>query len=94
MTAKSDDARPMPRPGILDIAPYVPGKSGPKGVKVHKLSSNESALGASPKAVAAFTAAAASLELYPDGSAGELREAIAARYGLKRGSHRLRRWLR
>jgi len=34
-------------------------------------------------AVAAFTAAAASLQLYPDGSATELREAIAARYGLK-----------
>jgi histidinol-phosphate aminotransferase len=33
--------------------------------------------------MAAFTAAAASLELYPDGSATELREAIAARYGLK-----------
>ncbi len=83
MTIETDDARPWPRPGILDIAPYVPGKSGPKGVKVHKLSSNESALGASPRAVAAFTAAAASLELYPDGSAAELREAIAARYGLK-----------
>jgi histidinol-phosphate aminotransferase len=52
-------------------------------MKVHKLSSNESALGASPKAVAAFASAASSLKLYPDGSATELREAIAARYGLK-----------
>ncbi len=83
MTMQAYDARPMPRPGILDIAPYVPGYSGPKGMKVHKLSSNESALGASPKTIAAFAAAAASLELYPDGSAGELREAIAMRYGLK-----------
>jgi histidinol-phosphate aminotransferase len=83
MTLQADSARPIPKPGIMDIAPYVPGKSGPKGAKVHKLSSNESPLGASPRAVAAFTAAAASLELYPDGSAAELREAIAIRYGLK-----------
>jgi histidinol-phosphate aminotransferase len=73
---------PRPRPGILDIAPYVPGKSGKPGGKVHKLSSNESPLGASPRAVAAFRAAAGSLALYPDGSASELRQAIAARYGL------------
>jgi histidinol-phosphate aminotransferase len=83
MKLQADGARPIPKPGIMDIAPYVPGKSGPKGMKVHKLSSNESPLGASPKAVAAFAAAAASLELYPDGSATELREAIAMRYGLK-----------
>jgi histidinol-phosphate aminotransferase len=74
---------PQPRPGILDISPYVPGKSGKAGGKVHKLSSNESPLGASPEAVAAYRAAAEALALYPDGSAFELREAIAARYGLK-----------
>jgi histidinol-phosphate aminotransferase len=39
-------------------------------------------LGASPKAIAAFGAAAGTLALYPDGSATALREAIAARYGL------------
>ena len=76
-------ANPQPRPGILDITAYAPGKSGATGAKVHKLSSNESPLGASPKAVAAYRAAAHQLELYPDGSATLLREAIAARYGLK-----------
>lgn len=76
-------ARPEPKKGILEIAAYVPGKSGAKGARVFKLSSNESPLGASPKAVAAFAAEAARLELYPDGSATALREAIAARYGLK-----------
>lgn len=76
-------ARPQPRPGILDIAAYVPGKSGAKGAKVYKLSSNESPIGASPKAMAAYKAAAETLELYPDGSATALREAIASRYGLK-----------
>jgi histidinol-phosphate aminotransferase len=75
-------ARPQPKAGILDIEPYVPGKSGAKGAKVFKLSSNESPLGASPKAIAAYRAAADTLELYPDGSAGALRDAIAARYGL------------
>ncbi len=75
--------RPVPKPGILDIAPYVPGKSGAKGSKVYKLSSNESPLGASPKAIAAFAAVGSQLELYPDGAATGLREAIAARYGLR-----------
>jgi histidinol-phosphate aminotransferase len=75
-------ARPAPKPGILDIAGYVPGKSGTKGGKVYKLSSNESPLGASPKAVDAFRAEAGKLALYPDGSAHALRTAIANRYGL------------
>jgi histidinol-phosphate aminotransferase len=34
--------RPQPRPGVLDIEAYVPGKSSAPGVaKVFKLSSNE-----------------------------------------------------
>ncbi|MDE2386024.1 MAG: histidinol-phosphate transaminase [Alphaproteobacteria bacterium] len=81
--AQHDLNGPQPKPGILDIHAYVPGKSGPKTGKTHKLSSNESAVGASPKAVAAFEAAAGELALYPDGSAAALREAIAKRHGLK-----------
>jgi histidinol-phosphate aminotransferase len=76
---------PEPRPGILDIAPYVPGKSEATGhATPFKLSSNESALGPSPRAVAAFRAAADTLHLYPDGSAGTLRQTIADRHGLHR----------
>ena len=76
-------AAPRPRPGILEIAPYVPGSAGPGGPgKVHKLSSNESALGASPDAVAAYVAAGEKLHLYPDGSARALREKIAEVCGL------------
>ena len=42
-----------PKPGILEIAPYVGGRASVPGVaKVHKLSSNESPLGPSPKALA------------------------------------------
>ncbi len=75
--------RPVPRPGVLAIEAYVPGKSGAPGAhKVHKLSSNETPLGPSPKALAALQAAAGTLELYPDGTSARLREAIATRYGL------------
>jgi histidinol-phosphate aminotransferase len=75
-------ARPEPRPGVMQIEAYVPGKSAAVGVaKIHKLSSNETPLGPSPKAAAAV-ANANHLELYPDGAATKLREAIGARYGL------------
>ena len=76
-------ARPVPRPGVLSIEAYVPGKSAaPGAAKVYKLSSNETPLGPSPRAVEAARAGAARLELYPDGSASSLRGAIAAKYGL------------
>jgi len=79
----SEISKPVPRPGILDIAAYVPGKEGAPGVaRVYKLSSNETPLGASPKAIAAFKAAADELERYPDGQATELRKAIAEVNGL------------
>ena len=74
---------PTPRPGILDIEPYVPGESSlPGGVKPIKLSSNETPLGPSPRAIAAYQAVAAELSRYPDGSAGALRRAVGRRYGL------------
>jgi histidinol-phosphate aminotransferase len=75
-------SRPAPKPGIMDIEAYVPGKSSAKGAKIFKLSSNESPIGASSKAMEAFKSASDSLALYPDGSATALRNAIAARYGL------------
>ncbi|HWM83791.1 MAG TPA: histidinol-phosphate transaminase [Pseudolabrys sp.] len=75
--------RPQPRPGVLDIAPYVPGKSSAPGVdKVFKLSSNETPLGPSPHAIAAYQTTGTHLEDYPDGAATELRAAIGRRYGL------------
>ncbi|WP_316229515.1 histidinol-phosphate transaminase [Bradyrhizobium sp. SZCCHNR1070] len=77
-------SRPVPNPGILDIAPYTPGKS-PKpepGRKVFKLSANETPFGPSPKAIAAFTHAATHLEDYPEGTSRVLRQAIGRAYGL------------
>jgi len=82
-TMSIDMTKPVPRPGILDIAAYVPGKEHAPGVaRVFKLSSNETPLGASPKAIAAFRSAADQLERYPDGQATELRQAIAEVNGL------------
>jgi histidinol-phosphate aminotransferase len=74
--------RPTPQPGILDIAPYLPGKSGKPGSNAVKLSANESPLGASPKALAAMVEAAGRLEIYPEGSSRVLREALADVHGL------------
>jgi histidinol-phosphate aminotransferase len=76
-------SRPQPRSGVLDIAAYVPGKSHAPGVaKVYKLSSNETPLGPSPKAIEAYRQVAAHLEDYPDGAATDLREAIGRVFGL------------
>src|SRR5690606_24920964 len=67
----------------MNIAPYVPGRESVPGVaRVFKLSSNENPFGASDAAVEALRRVAASLSLYPDGQASELREAIAAVHGL------------
>ncbi len=74
---------PTPKPWIMEIAPYVPGRSTTDdGRKVIKLSSNENALGTSDDARAAFAAHSHDLERYPDASAAALREAIAAKYDL------------
>ena len=61
----------------------MPGESSvPGGIKPIKLSSNETPLGPSPKAIAAYRAAADELDRYPDGAATALRDAIARQYGL------------
>lgn len=75
--------RPQPKPGVMDISAYVPGKESIEGVaKVWKLSSNETPLGPSPKALEAIAAATNRLEAYPDGNAKKLRAAIAEVHGL------------
>lgn len=75
---------PTPRPGILEIAPYIGGESKVAGVsRVIRLASNESALGPSPRAVAAYHAEAPEIFRYPDGGSVALRQAIARRHGLE-----------
>jgi len=76
-------ASPVPGPGILDIAPYVGGESKAAGVeRPIRLASNESALGPSPKAIAAYKALAGEIHRYPDGGAAELRAALGRHHGL------------
>ena len=72
-----------PKPGIQEITPYVAGRaSPPEGPFAIKLSSNESALGPSPAALAAYRAAGDGLSFYPEGSARTLRDTIGETYGL------------
>ncbi|MBV8777231.1 MAG: histidinol-phosphate transaminase [Alphaproteobacteria bacterium] len=74
---------PAPGPGILDISPYVGGDAKIEGVaRPIRLASNESALGPSPKAVEAYRALAGDIHRYPDGSADELRHALAEHHRL------------
>ncbi len=80
---------PVPRPGILDIVPYVGGEARIAGVeRPIRLASNESALGPSPKAMAAFRALAGEIHRYPEGSARSIargdRAALTA--STRRGS--------
>jgi histidinol-phosphate aminotransferase len=77
-------ARPIPKPGIMGIAPYKPGKAAAEGVvDPVKLSANENILGCSEKAQAAYAIAAGALNLYPAGRADILRAAVAEKYGLE-----------
>ncbi len=73
-----------PRPGVLDIAPYVGGESTAPGAnRVIKLSSNENPFGPSPGVLDAYLAAAKGLAQYPDGGHLALRQAIAGVHGLE-----------
>ena len=75
---------PVPRPGLMEITPYVGGESGLSGQdRVVKLASNEGALGPSPKAVAAYRRIGEDLHRYPDGGCGDLRRALGQLHGLE-----------
>ena len=85
MSAKPENLNqpPQARKEILDIAPYIQGKSAlPGKQEIIKLSSNESSFGPSPAAIKAYQDCAASLHRYPDGSQYALRNSIAEVYKL------------
>lgn len=83
MSLSGQSLRPQPREGVMKIAPYIPGKSKAHGgERLYKLSSNETPLGASPKAMDAYRQVAGNLEYYPDGGSGLLREAIGEVHGI------------
>jgi histidinol-phosphate aminotransferase len=74
---------PKPRPGVLDVEPYRGGEAGAPGfARPIRLASNESALGPSPRAMAAYAALAPEIHRYPDGGADALRRALARHHGL------------
>ncbi len=73
---------------VLSLSPYVPGKPISElereyGISdIVKLASNENPYGPSPRALAAMRSALAEAWLYPDGSAHELKQALAAHLGV------------
>ncbi len=80
----SNATTPAPKPWIMGIAPYVPGRATSEdGRKVVKLSSNENPFGTPEVARDAYRSAATELERYPDAAAVELRAALAAHYGVE-----------
>jgi len=73
----------QPQQGILDIALYQGGQSAlPGRSDVVKLSSNENPFGTSPKAMAAYEAAARGLHRYPSTDHADLRAAIGQVHNL------------
>lgn len=74
---------PQPKPYILGIHAYVPGKSSASdGRPLVKLSANENPLGTSAAALAALEEAREEAAGYPDPGSTLLREAIADHHGL------------
>src|SRR2546428_13496087 len=77
---------------VRRIAAYVPGKPidelareyGLPADAIIKLASNENPRGPSRKVLEAIAAAAADVTRYPDGNGFELKDALAARYGIGR----------
>lgn len=68
---------------LTEIQSYKPGKSGiVGGGRVFKLSSNENALGASSKAVAAYKNHGDEVFRYAEGSCAALREGLAKKNGI------------
>lgn len=81
MSTRSNN-RPEPKPYVLDLHAYVPGKSSTSdGRPLTKLSANENPLGSSPAALAAIAEARAAAD-YPDPDARALRARIAEIHGL------------
>lgn len=79
---------PQLNPHLKTLAPYPPGKPIEEVKRefgldsVIKLASNENPLGPSPKALKAMAKVAAEMNLYPDGAAFYLKEALAQRLGI------------
>src|SRR4051812_22700040 len=67
-------------PVVQTLSPYVPGEQPKNQDGIVKLNTNENPYPPSPRALAAISAAAERLRLYPDPGATALRETIARSY--------------
>jgi histidinol-phosphate aminotransferase len=67
-------------PVVQTLSPYVPGEQPKNQDGIVKLNTNENPYPPSPRALAAISAAAERLRLYPDPGATALRETIARTY--------------
>jgi len=80
--------RDLARQGIAELEIFQSGKSFAELKKEHgvteiiRLSANENPLGTSPKAAAAMKEAVDQVYLYPDSKSGELRQKVAAMFGI------------
>jgi len=78
-----DVAEILPNEPVRSLAPYKQGKSEAAGhADPIKVSSNESPLGASPRALEAYQKTGESLFRYPNGAQTELRNAIGEVFDL------------
>ena len=81
------DINKLANPGALRTKVYVPGKSKQEvarelGLKeIIKMASNESALGASPRAKEAYAALTDELNVYPDAVSRDLRKKLSEKLG-------------
>ncbi|MCU7916970.1 MAG: histidinol-phosphate transaminase [Candidatus Thiodiazotropha sp. (ex Epidulcina cf. delphinae)] len=88
MTSPTPPFSDLAAPGVRELKPYVPGKPLAElerelGISHSiKLASNENPLGASATVAEAITRACGELARYPDGSAFQLREALAEKHDI------------
>ena len=78
-------APPKAKPGVLAINPYAGSEAGRGGNDRIVISSNESAFGASWRAMEAYSASSEDVRRYPEIDARSLREALADHHGLDVG---------
>jgi histidinol-phosphate aminotransferase len=79
-------ALPLPKPGILEIKPYIGGEGRVKGVaRLIRLASNENPLGCSQKAREAYLKMAAEIHRYPDAASADLRASLGNKYKMDAG---------
>ena len=75
-------APPKAKPGVLAITPYAGSEAGLGGSDCIVISSNESAFGASWRAMEAYSGASEDVRRYPEIDARSLRQALADHHGL------------